>query len=99
MSCTAAALPAVPQPRPVPPSRSRWRVAVFKAVMSSSCELLVMAAIIANVLIMALTHADMSERWQAFMSYANVGFTVFFTLEAAAKLLALGWKQYLRVGH
>jgi hypothetical protein len=70
---------------------------VFKAVTSSSCELLVMAAIIANVLVMALTHADMSQAWQDFMSYANVGFTVFFTLEAAAKLVALGWKQYLRV--
>jgi hypothetical protein len=65
--------------------------------MSSYCELLVMAAIIGNVLIMALTHADMSQAWQDFMSYANVGFTVFFTVEAAAKLLALGCRQYLRV--
>ncbi|KAF6257951.1 Ion transport protein-domain-containing protein [Scenedesmus sp. NREL 46B-D3] len=68
----------------------------LRAVTSSSCELLVMAAIICNVLIMAATHADMSQGWQDFMSYANVGFTLFFTMEAVAKLLALGWKQYLR---
>lgn len=94
--CSFALCPVL-QPQPVPPSRSRWRVAVFKAVISSWAELLVMAAIIANVLLMALTHADMSPAWQDFMSYANVGFTAFFTLEAAAKLLALGWRQYLRV--
>eukprot|EP00882_Tetradesmus_deserticola_P012558 GHRQ01013311.1.p2 GENE.GHRQ01013311.1~~GHRQ01013311.1.p2 ORF type:complete len:204 (+),score=77.59 GHRQ01013311.1:709-1320(+) len=83
------------RPRPVPLSRSRWRVAVFRCVTSSTFELLVMAAIISNVLLMALTHADMSQAWQHFMSYANVAFTAFFTVEAAAKLVALGWKQYV----
>lgn len=56
-----------------------------------------MAAIIANCLVMAMTHADMNETWQDFMTWANVAFTAFFTVEILAKFVALGFKAVLRV--
>lgn len=56
-----------------------------------------MAVIILNVLVMATTHAGMNNAWQDFMSYANLAFTAFFTVEAVLKVIALGLRQYIRV--
>eukprot|EP00879_Flechtneria_rotunda_P030671 GHRR01033337.1.p1 GENE.GHRR01033337.1~~GHRR01033337.1.p1 ORF type:complete len:132 (+),score=25.30 GHRR01033337.1:323-718(+) len=77
--------------------QSRWRIAAFKMIMSYQFEMLIIVAIILNLLIMALTHADMNSHWQNFMSYANLAFTVAFTAEAGAKCVVLGVRAYLRV--
>lgn len=79
------------------PPKQRWRVAVFWVVQSAQFEMAAMAAIIANCLVMAMTHVDMNAAWQDFMTWANTGFTVFFTLEILAKFVALGFKAVLRV--
>lgn len=79
------------------PPKQRWRVAVFQVVQSAQFEMAAMAAIIANCLVMAMTRADMSAPWQDFMTWANTGFTAFFTLEILAKFVALGFKAVLRV--
>eukprot|EP00879_Flechtneria_rotunda_P031665 GHRR01034614.1.p1 GENE.GHRR01034614.1~~GHRR01034614.1.p1 ORF type:complete len:288 (+),score=72.75 GHRR01034614.1:323-1186(+) len=76
--------------------QSRWRIAAFKMIMSYQFEMLIIVAIILNLLIMALTHADMNSHWQNFMSYANLAFTVAFTAEAGAKCVVLGVRAYLR---
>lgn len=80
-----------------PPGGSAWRAAAFRLLVSERCEMAVMAAIGANVAVLALTHADMTPAWQAFMSTSNAVFTAVFTLEAAAKLAVLGPRSYLRV--
>jgi hypothetical protein len=41
---------------------------------------------------MAATHADMDDNWQNFMTWANLSFTAFFTLELLVKFVALGFK-------
>lgn len=79
------------------PPRRAWRAAVFYFVMSQHFDVAAMAAIIANCVVMALTHADMSAAWQDFMTWANLGFTVFFTAEILLKFVALGFKPVLRV--
>lgn len=79
------------------PPRQCWRAAIFHVVQSRQAEIVVMAAIIANCLVMAMTHADMDTSWEDFMTWANLGFTAFFTVEILAKVVALGIKPVLRV--
>lgn len=79
------------------PPRQAWRLPVFALVASRQFEMVVMAAIVVNCLIMAMTHADMTTVWQDFMSWANLAFTVFFALEIVVKFVALGFKPVLRV--
>jgi hypothetical protein len=75
----------------------RWRAAAFHCTTSTAWELAVMAAILANCAAMALTHADMDDGWQAFMTWANLSFTAFFLLEVVLTLIALGVRPVLRV--
>lgn len=79
------------------PPRQAWRAAVFRLVMSQHFDLAAMAAIVANCIVMAMTHADMNNTWQDFMTWANLGFTVFFTVEILLKFVALGFKAVLMV--
>lgn len=83
----------------MPPVNSSWRRAVFKVVMSEHCEFFIMVVIIANVIFLTLTHADMDDSWQAFLSYSNVVFTGIFTAEALLKMIAIGLLPYLKVSH
>lgn len=79
------------------PPRQRWRAAVFKAVESRHFELAAMLAIVLNCVVMAMTHADMDSAWQDFMTWANTGFTAFFTLEILVKFVAWGFKPVVMV--
>jgi hypothetical protein len=65
--------------------------------MSNGFEMVAMTAIIANCIIMAMTHADMDATWRDLMTWANLSFTAFFTLEILLKFIALGFKPVLRV--
>lgn len=79
------------------PPKQRWRAAVFRVVESKQFELAAMAAIVANCLIMALMHADISPVWEEFMAWSNISFTAFFTVEIIAKFVAYGFKSVVRV--
>lgn len=65
--------------------------------MSTEFEMAAIAAIVANCIIMAMTHADMNATWADIMSCANLGFTAFFTVEILLKFVALGFKPVLKV--
>lgn len=65
--------------------------------MSSEFEMAAMAAIVANCIIMAMTHADMDATWRDVMTWANLSFTAFFTVEIMLRFVALGFKTVLRV--
>lgn len=85
------------QAQHLPPENSVWRLPVFKVVMSQYCEFFILVVIVANVVFLTLTHADMDEHWQHFLSYSNIVFTAIFTLEALLKIIAIGPWAYLRV--
>lgn len=81
----------------MPPENSPLRSAVFQVVMSDYCEFFFMAVIVANVVILMMTHADMSVSWQTFMSSSNIVFTGIFVMEALLKMIAIGVWPYLKV--
>ena len=73
------------------------RRVIFKIVMSQYCEFFIMVVIIANVVFLTLTHANMDNKWQSFLSWSNVVFTAIFTFEGVLKMIAIGLWNYLKV--
>jgi len=69
---------------------------VYDLVTSVYFERAIMATIILNTLIMALTiFPAPTEEWKAFQSYANYVFVVIYTVEAILKLIALRCNYWL----
>jgi hypothetical protein len=82
-------------PRCLPPS-SAWRARVFDVVTAERFDLLVIAVIVANAVMMATYHWGLPSAWDSAISWLNVAFTALYVAEAAAKILALG-RAYFRV--
>jgi hypothetical protein len=76
-------------PRYIPPA-SPWRARVFEVVTQERFDLLVICIIGANAALMSTHHWGLSPAWEGAISWLNVGFTVLYVLEAAAKIAALG---------
>ena len=54
-----------------------------------------MILIIANVLVMSMTHADMSDEWTSTLFFLNTVFAAIFLLEAILKLIAFGFGYFI----
>jgi len=70
------------------------RRAVFKVIVSDTFETAILAGILLNVLVMAMTHVDMTDSWVNGLFAANTAFAAVFLIEAILKLFALYPKQY-----
>jgi hypothetical protein len=68
---------------------------LYTLVTSPSFEWTIIAMIIGNVIALACTHFGMDSKFVNGIEYANYAFTIVFALEAVAKLLAMGWNQYI----
>ncbi|GIL75522.1 hypothetical protein Vretifemale_5294 [Volvox reticuliferus] len=56
----------------------------------------IMGVILANVVVMAMPHANSTRRFDDATSYLNAAFTFIFILEAAIKIAAMGPKLYIQ---
>ncbi|KAG2495837.1 hypothetical protein HYH03_006076 [Edaphochlamys debaryana] len=90
-----ALLKADPALKPPPPEHP-FRRRVHRVIASKQAEWFIMGVILANIVFMALVHYDMSETWQAVMSYSNLAFTIIFTIEATLKLIGFGPLTYFQ---
>lgn len=86
-----------PAPLKMPP-KSPIRQAAFRLVVSDTFEQVIMALIMLNVVIMAMTHRDMEDGWIDMMEVSNVIFMTIFALEMVLKLAGLGQEQYFASG-
>jgi len=59
-------------------------------------EIVVMAAIILNVLVLGLEHHGQGQDWDTFFANAEITFTAIFVTEMVIKMLGLGLYQYFR---
>ena len=57
-------------------------------------DLFIMLAIVANVVVMCMTHSGESEEWARNLFWANTTFTFIFLVEMVAKNVALGPLEY-----
>jgi len=72
------------------------RRSVFHVVVSDEFETFILTLILLNVLVMAMTHADMTDAWIMGLAAANYAFALVFLIEAILKLFAFFPKQYFK---
>lgn len=73
------------------------RKRLFTIVNSQWFDAIVMGMILINIAFLSMAHANMSPEWSTTLFVASVAFTLFFLVEGAAKLFALGVKAYFQV--
>ena len=70
------------------------RLRVFEIVTRDEFDAFIMVAIVANVVVMCMTHSDESEAFARSLFVANSVFTFIFLSEVLAKTFALGPRAY-----
>jgi len=80
--------------RKVNPPKSAWRREMFVVVESRAFELVIMAAIMLNVVTMAMRKFDQSDQYTTMLEICNLVFVGIFTVEMLLKLYALGPSEY-----
>lgn len=69
---------------------------MVQVVMSDTFESIIMGIILLNVACLAINGVNMPVALISTLSWLNIAFTSIFLLEAAAKMVALGMKQYFQ---
>ena len=75
---------------------NRMRNFIYDVVTSRSFETLILCLIMANILVMSMTHADMSDEFENILFLLNCGFAGIFAIEAIMKLIAFKPSGYFR---
>lgn len=74
--------------------KAKWSKFFQRIITNKLFDPIIMAAIIGNIIVMAMSYEDSSQSYQNVLDKLNLGFTVIFILEMVLKLLALGPKGY-----
>lgn len=93
-AAAAAAVGEGAQPSLAARSWASLRMACWRCTNNKWFEITIMAAILINVVFLALKHDEMTLQLQKVIENANYAFTIVFVIEACIKLLGLGPKQY-----
>jgi hypothetical protein len=81
-----------------PMNASKFRLKVFYMVESKNFEIFIIAAIMLNVVIMAMRYDNMPESMSQILYYGNLVFVILFTIEAVAKIYGIGPWRYIQQG-
>lgn len=73
-----------------------WRLDIHKIVTSKYFDLAIALVIGLNVITMATERYHMPEYWEYALKIFNYFFTAVFILESTMKLIALGFKMYVK---
>ena len=73
---------------------AKWMKPFFKLITHDYFEYFMMASIVLNVVVMALSYDDSSTGYSNALTYTNYLFTAIFTGEMILKHLALGFYKY-----
>lgn len=76
------------------PPDNRYRRMAWDVASKPVFDTLILVAIMVNVVIMAMDYYGASATYELAVSLANAALTLVFALEAALKLVALGWPRY-----
>ena len=75
---------------------NRMRNFIYDIVTSRRFESLILTLIMVNIVVMSMTHADMSEDFEQGLFLVNCGFAAIFCVEAIMKLIAFKPGGYFR---
>ena len=91
VSSAPIALPQLPQGGRIIGGARRL---LYRLVLSNQIDLLIQGCIVANVIVLATTHHDMTETMKSNLKALNTAFNLIFMAEAALKIIAVNWSQY-----
>ncbi|XP_075248147.1 voltage-dependent calcium channel type A subunit alpha-1-like isoform X4 [Convolutriloba macropyga] len=94
-SCIEFCINAKPLERYMPSDKNSFSYKVWKIVMSSVFEYMIMTLIVLNTLVLMMKFNDMPATYENILRYLNMAFTFLFTIEAIMKIIALG-RNYFR---
>ncbi|XP_063720723.1 voltage-dependent calcium channel type A subunit alpha-1-like isoform X3 [Symsagittifera roscoffensis] len=94
-SCIEFCINAKPLERYMPSDKNSFSYKVWKVVMSSVFEYMIMTLIVLNTLVLMMKFNDMPPTYENILRYLNMAFTFLFTIEAIMKIIALG-RNYFR---
>ena len=80
--------------RKVSEPQNGFRKMIFKLVITEEFDAFILTLIIMNIIVMAMTHSDMTSAWELGLFVVNTIFAAVFLLEAILKLIAFRPRQY-----
>jgi len=76
------------------PAEGRCCKPCWRLVTHEKFDMYVGIVIVANVMVMSLEHYQQDQMWTYLTNVINLGFTVFFVLEALVKMMGLGCCEF-----
>nr|AWJ68256.1 putative voltage-dependent calcium channel 4 [Hirudo verbana] len=80
----------------MPNVKNRIRLRVWKAIISKPFDYLMFVLISLNTITLMMKFYNQPQWYDSLLSYANIFFTVAFTVEAVVKMFGYGIKNYFR---
>jgi len=95
-SCIDFAIQAKPTERYMPKNKNSLKYKVWKLVVSTTFEYLIMGLIVLNTLLLMMKHHRQSENFKQVLAKMNQYFTAMFSLECILKIIAYGFKNFVK---
>ncbi|GAX83897.1 hypothetical protein CEUSTIGMA_g11321.t1, partial [Chlamydomonas eustigma] len=81
-----------------PKPKNRFRMSMYRFVITESFDRFIMAIIFMNIFTMFLSRTDESDAWVFALNIVNAVFTGIFVIEMVLKWIAIGFKEYFMDG-
>lgn len=75
--------------------KSHWRARIFDVVVHPRFDIFIAAAISVNTLFMLTQHYNQPNTWSNVLDTVDLCFTILYTAEMIAKIIALGFRGYI----
>ncbi len=76
------------------PPRQKWRVPFFTLVMKPRFDMVIMACIVGNTLVLMSTRFDQGQEYENVLEEINFVFTIIFTIEFVLKITGMGHQYF-----
>jgi len=95
-SCIDFAIQAKPSQRYMPKNKNTFKYRVWKLVVSTTFEYIIMTLIVLNTVLLMMKHYNQSEELKALLSNMNLCFTAMFSIECILKIIAYGFRNFIK---
>ncbi|KAF5301170.1 hypothetical protein FQA39_LY10848 [Lamprigera yunnana] len=95
-SCIDFTIQARPFERYMPNKRNSFKYRIWRIVVSTPFEYLIMMLIVFNTLLLMMKYDNQEQTFTDMLKYLNWGFTSLFTMECILKILAYGVRNFFK---
>ncbi|KAK4881175.1 hypothetical protein RN001_004494 [Aquatica leii] len=95
-SCIDFTIQARPLERYMPNKRNSFKYKIWRIVVSTPFEYLIMMLIVFNTLLLMMKYDNQEQTFTDMLKYLNWGFTSLFTMECILKILAYGVRNFFK---